>query len=256
MKFAFVHELIISEVRIISPKAKILLKNDEICASNSNTYSSFMEFIHQFLDFFLHLDKHLDGIIREYGVLTYAILFLIVFVETGLIVMPILPGDSLLFAAGMLAARPESGLNIAIVIPLLIVAALLGDNTNYFVGKFLGDKIKEKKKILFFKREYIDQTEAYYEKHGGLTIIIARFIPIVRTFAPFVAGAGSMKYGNYITYCIAGAVLWVVGVSMIGYLFGNVPIVHDNFEKVILGIVGVSVLPVVYGVLKSKFSKA
>lgn len=214
-----------------------------------------MEFIHTILDFFLHLDKHLDSITREYGVLTYAILFLIVFVETGLIVMPILPGDSLLFAAGMLAARPENGLQIGIIIPLLLVAALLGDNTNYFIGKFFGDKIKQKEKILFFKREYIDETEKFYAKHGGKTIIMARFIPIVRTIAPFVAGAGSMKYGNYIVNCIIGALLWVVGISMIGYLFGNVPIIRDNFEKVIFGIIGVSVLPIVYGFIKSKMAK-
>jgi membrane-associated protein len=214
-----------------------------------------MELIHQVLDFFLHLDKHLDAITKEYGVLTYAILFLIVFVETGLIVMPLLPGDSLLFAAGMLAARPDNGLNIAIIIPLLILAALLGDNTNYFIGKFLGDKIKQREKILFFKREYIDKTQEYYAKHGGKTVIIARFIPIVRTVAPFVAGAGSMKYATYITYCIIGALLWVVGVSMIGYLFGNIPFIRDNFEKVIFGIIGVSVLPVVWGVLKEKFVK-
>ncbi len=214
-----------------------------------------MEFIHTILDFFLHLDKHLDSITREYGVLTYAILFLIVFVETGLIVMPILPRDSLLFAAGMLAARPENGLQIGIIIPLLLVAALLGDNTNYFIGKFFGDKIKQKEKILFFKREYIDETEKFYAKHGGKTIIMARFIPIVRTIAPFVAGAGSMKYGNYIVNCIIGALLWVVGISMIGYLFGNVPIIRDNFEKVIFGIIGVSVLPIVYGFIKSKMAK-
>lgn len=214
-----------------------------------------MEFIHQVLDFFLHLDKHLDAITREYGVLTYAILFLIVFVETGLIVMPILPGDSLLFAAGMLAARPDNGLNIAIIIPLLLTAALLGDNTNYFIGKFFGDKIKQREKILFFKREYITETEKFYEKHGGKTIIMARFIPIVRTIAPFVAGAGSMKYGTYIVNCIIGALLWVVGVSMIGYLFGNVPFIRDNFEKVIFGIIGLSVLPILYGVIKSKMAK-
>jgi membrane-associated protein len=214
-----------------------------------------MEFIHTVLDFFLHLDKHLDSITREYGMLTYAILFLIIFVETGLIVMPILPGDSLLFAAGMLAARPENGLQIGIIIPLLMIAALLGDNTNYFIGKFFGDKIKQKEKILFFKREYIDQTEQFYQKHGGKTIIMARFIPIVRTIAPFVAGAGSMKYSNYILNCIIGAVLWVVGISMIGYLFGNVPIIRDNFEKVIFGIIGVSVLPIVYGFIKSKMAK-
>jgi membrane-associated protein len=154
-----------------------------------------MEIIHFLIDFILHLDRHLTDIVNQYGTLTYAILFLIVFVETGLIVMPLLPGDSLLFAAGALAAA-TGALNVWIIIPLLIVAALLGDNVNYFVGKFLGDWVKSKNRILFFKREYIEQTHEFYEKHGGKTVIMARFVPIVRTVAPFVAGAGSMTYSN------------------------------------------------------------
>lgn len=203
-----------------------------------------MEFL---IDFILHLDQHLISLVNEYGTLTYVILFLIVFTETGLIVMPFLPGDSLLFAAGALSALPNSTLNIVVLIPLLIVAALLGDNVNYFVGRFAGSFIKSKERILFFKREYIEQTEAFYEKHGAKTIIMARFVPIVRTIAPFVAGAGSMKYRNYILNCIVGGVLWVFGLSMLGYLFGNIPIIKDNFEKVIIAIILISVLPMVVG---------
>lgn len=213
-----------------------------------------MELLHTILDFFLHLDKHLTDIVNEYGTLTYAILFLIVFVETGLIVMPLLPGDSLLFAAGALAALPGSQLSVAIIIPLLIVAALAGDNVNYFIGSFFSEQIKKRERIFLFKREYITQTEAFYEKHGGKTVIMARFVPIVRTIAPFVAGAGNMPYKRYITFCVLGAVLWVVGITLMGYAFGNIPVVKNNFEIVIFGIIGLSVLPIIIGVLKSKFS--
>ena len=192
-----------------------------------------MELIHTLIDFILHLDKHLANIVTEYGTLTYAILFLIVFVETGFIVMPLLPGDSLLFAAGALAAS-TGALDIKILIPLLIVAALLGDNVNYFVGKYFSKFVKSKERILFFKREYIDETEAFYAKHGGKTVIMARFIPIVRTIAPFVAGAGSMKYRTYITYCIAGALLWVIGITMLGYLLGSNPFVKKNLINFVL----------------------
>ena len=213
-----------------------------------------MELLHTFLDFFLHLDKHLTDIVNEYGTLTYVILFLIVFIETGFIVMPLLPGDSLLFAAGALAALPGSELSVGVIIPLLIAAALCGDNVNYFVGHFFSDQIKKRERILFFKREYITQTEAFYEKHGGKTVIMARFVPIVRTIAPFVAGAGNMPYKRYITFCVLGAVLWVVGITLLGYMFGNIPIVKNNFEIVIFGIIGLSILPIIIGVLKSKFS--
>jgi membrane-associated protein len=213
-----------------------------------------MELLHSLIDFILHLDKHLAAMVTEYGILTYAILFLIVFVETGLIVMPLLPGDSLLFAAGALAAS-TGALDVKIIIPLLIVAALLGDNLNYFIGKYLGSYVKSKERILFFKREYIEQTEAFYEKNGGKTVIMARFIPIVRTVAPFVAGAGSMNYSKYITYCIAGAILWVVGITMLGYLLGSNPFVKNNFELVVFGIIGFSVLPMVYAFLKPKLAK-
>ncbi len=214
-----------------------------------------MELIHSLIDFLLHLDRYLDAWANQYGVLFYAILFLIIFTETGLIVMPLLPGDSLLFAAGALAARPGNDLNVGIIIPLLIVAALLGDNVNYFVGKSLGSRIKARKRILFFKREYIDETEKFYAKHGGRTVIIARFIPIIRTIAPFVAGAGSMHYATYIRFCIMGAVLWVVSITLLGYFFGNLAIVQKNFELVVFGIVGLSLLPIVFQFVKQRFSR-
>ncbi len=213
-----------------------------------------MEIIHFLIDFILHLDRHLTDIVNQYGTLTYAILFLIVFVETGLIVMPLLPGDSLLFAAGALAAA-TGALNVWIIIPLLIVAALLGDNVNYFVGKFLGDWVKSKERILFFKREYIEQTHEFYEKHGGKTVIMARFVPIVRTVAPFVAGAGSMTYSKYILNCILGAILWVVSITLLGYFFGNFEIVKKNFELVVFGIIGISVLPIFIGAFKNYTKK-
>ena len=214
-----------------------------------------MEILTQIIDFFLHLDKHLADIISQYGTLTYLILFLIIFTETGLVVMPLLPGDSLLFAAGALAAKPETGLNVWIIIPLLIVAALLGDNVNYFVGRFLGAEIKKRERILFFKREYLEKTEEFYTKHGGKTVIMARFIPIVRTIAPFVAGAGSMNYSRYIGFCIAGALLWVPSLTLLGYLFGNIPIIKNNFEIVILGIIALSVLPMLWQFVKAKMAK-
>ncbi len=213
-----------------------------------------MDILKSLVDFLLHLDRYLDLWANEYGVLLYAILFLIVFTETGLIVMPLLPGDSLLFAAGALAARDTNELNVWVIIPLLIGAALLGDNVNYFVGKFLGSKIKMRERILFFKREYITETEKFYAKHGGRTVILARFIPIVRTIAPFVAGAGSMNYGTYIRFCIIGAVLWVFSITLIGYFFGNFPIVQRNFELVVFGIVGLSVLPVLVQVVKKRLN--
>lgn len=211
-----------------------------------------MELIKSLFDFLLHLDKYLDLWANEYGVLLYAILFLIVFTETGLIVMPLLPGDSLLFAAGALAARDTNDLSVWVIIPLLIGAALLGDNVNYFVGKFLGKQIKSRERILFFKREYIDETEKFYAKHGGRTVILARFIPIVRTIAPFVAGAGSMNYGTYIRFCIIGAIAWVTGITMVGYFLGNIPFVQKNFELVVFGIVGISLLPIIYGAIRKR----
>ncbi len=212
-----------------------------------------MELIHFLLDFLKDPLTTLQGFLAEYDKLTYAILFLIIFVETGLIVMPLLPGDSLLFAVGLLASTTGQ-LEISLIIPLLIFAALLGDNVNYFVGKNFSNFIKSREKILFLKREYITQTEAFYEKNGGKAVILARFVPIIRTIAPFVAGAGSMKYPRYIVFCILGAVLWVTSITLIGYFLGSNEWVKANFEKVVLGIVFVSILPMIVGILKAKFS--
>ncbi|GIV30044.1 MAG: membrane protein [Bacteroidia bacterium] len=208
--------------------------------------------MHSILDFFLHLDKNLADILTEYQTSTYFILAMIIFCETGLVATPFLPGDSLLFAAGMLTASMGI-LDIKLLIPLLILSAFIGDNVNYFVGKFVGEKVFDipfLRKII--KREYLDKTHAFYEKHGGKTIIIARFVPIVRTFAPFAAGLGQMTYVRYIAFCIAGAVLWVSSITLAGYFFGNIPIIKNNFEKVIFAIIFVSILPIIIGVIKEK----
>ncbi len=203
-------------------------------------------------DWVLHLDEKLEWLVGEYQTLTYLILFLIVFVETGLVVMPLLPGDSLLVAAGSIAAL-DGTLNIAILIPMLIVAALLGDNTNYFIGSRFGVRVFDLNWKLL-KREYLERTETFYEKHGGYTLIMARFVPIVRTFAPFAAGLGTMKYRTFLMYCIAGAVLWVSSISTLGYVLGSHPWVKAHFETVVFGIIGISLLPVVWQAIKSKWA--
>lgn len=212
----------------------------------------------EIINFFLQLLKDplaaLSDFISEHGTVTYGLLFLIIFVETGLIVMPLLPGDSLLFAVGVLASATGK-IEITFVIPLLIGAALLGDNVNYFIGKYFSEFVKSKDKILFLKRAHITQTEEFYAKHGGQTVIMARFVPIVRTVAPFVAGAGSMKYSTYITFCVLGAVLWVTSITLLGYFLGNNEWVKHNFEKVVLGIIAVSVLPMIFAFVKAKLSK-
>ncbi|SEP57241.1 VTT domain-containing protein [Flavobacterium urocaniciphilum] len=213
----------------------------------------------EFIDFLLHFLKDpltvINQLIEQYNTLIYVILFLVVFVETGFVIMPLLPGDSMLFAIGVIAATTGK-LSLAVIIPLLILAALLGDNLNYFVGHKFGELIKEKKKILFLKREYIEKTEDFFEQNGGKAVIMARFVPIVRTIAPFVAGAGSMKYRVYILNCILGAILWVAGITLLGYFLGQIEIVKNNFEKVVLGIVVLSVLPIFIKIFKSKFKKA
>lgn len=213
----------------------------------------------EFIDFLLHFLKDpltvITQLIDQYNTLIYFILFLVVFVETGFVIMPLLPGDSMLFAIGVIVATTGK-LSLVIIIPLLILAALLGDNLNYFVGHKFGELIKEKKKILFLKREYIEKTEDFFEKNGGKAVIMARFVPIVRTIAPFVAGAGSMKYRNYIVNCILGAILWVAGITLMGYFLGQFDIVKNNFEKVVLGIVLLSILPIFIKIFKSKFTKA
>jgi membrane-associated protein len=215
-----------------------------------------MNFFHQLIDFVLHIDKHLSEIVSQYHSTTYLILMLIIFCETGLVVTPFLPGDSLLFAAGALAANPDNGLNVGVIIILLILAALAGDNSNYFIGKGLAKKEVGAKLFGIFtvRKEYLDKTHAYYEKHGARTIIIARFVPIVRTFAPFVAGVGAMTYRKYITYCIAGAILWVSALTMAGYAFGNIPWVKSNFEFVVLGIILISTIPIFVGLIRAKLN--
>ncbi|EGW23521.1 VTT domain-containing protein [Methylobacter tundripaludum] len=208
--------------------------------------------------FLLHLLKDplttLQDFLAHYEMLTYGILVAIIFVETGLIVMPLLPGDSLLFAVGLLASSTGK-LDIQIIIPLLIGAALLGDNVNHYVGKHFSKFVKSREQILFFKREYITQTEAFYEKHGGKAVIMARFVPIVRTIAPFVAGAGSMKYSKYIVFCIIGATLWVSSITLTGYFLGSNEWVKHNFEKIVLGIVFVSFMPMVWQFVRVKWLK-
>lgn len=206
------------------------------------------------IDFIIHIDQYLETFISQYGLLVYGILFLIIFCETGLVVTPILPGDSLLFAAGALAANPDNNLKVGYIIPLLIIAALLGDNTNYFIGKYLAKKGSGAKLFGIFtiKQEYIDRTHGFYEKYGPRTIVMARFIPIVRTFAPFVAGVGSMNYKRYIQYCIAGAVLWVTVATLAGYFFGGLPWVKENFEIVVLSIIFISLLPMVFTYVKHR----
>jgi len=200
-----------------------------------------MEFLKSMIDLFLHLDEYLAKIITDYGAWTYAILFSVIFVETGLVVMPFLPGDSLLFAAGTFAAL--GSLNIGFLILLLIGAAFLGDTVNYSIGRYLGERAYN---IKWIKKEYFDKTHAFFEKHGGKAIFLARFVPIVRTFAPFVAGIGKMSYSYFITYNITGGVVWVMLFTFAGYFFGNIPFVRHNFEYVIIVIILISILPMVY----------
>ena len=203
-----------------------------------------------FMDFFLHLDIHLEKAIQTYGTFTYLLLFVIVFCETGLVVTPILPGDSLLFAAGTFAAL--GSLKPWWLYLILVVAAVLGDTANYSIGHFLGYKAFEKYPRIF-KKEYLDRTHAFFERYGGKTIIIARFVPIVRTFAPFVAGAGTMTYLKFISYNVIGGVLWPAVCIFSGYFFGNIPIVKRNFTFVILGIIFVSLLPTLVEYLKHRY---
>ena len=204
------------------------------------------------LDFILHIDTYLGQFIQQYGTLTYAILFAVIFCETGLVVTPFLPGDSLLFAAGALAAIDTTGsLNVFFVFALLAAAAVLGDTVNYLIGAKFGTKLFDMN-IPFLKKEHLDRTYEFYEKYGGKTIILARFVPIVRTFAPFVAGVGSMNYSRFITFNLVGGVVWVAIFVFLGYLFGNVPFIKNNFEIVTLAIVLISVLPMVFEYLRSR----
>lgn len=212
-----------------------------------------MEIITGIFNFILHIDKHLGEIILNYGTHSYVILFLIVFAETGLVFVPFLPGDSLLFAAGAFAAL--GSFNIVIVLVILWIAAFLGDTANYWIGHFFGQKIIDNPKIPFINQKHIDETQEFYKKHGGKTIFLARFVPIVRTFAPFVAGVGKMDYKKFIEYNISGGFVWVFGFTLLGYFFGNIPFVKDNFSIVVLAIIGLSVAPIIYEFAKAKLSK-
>ena len=209
-----------------------------------------MEYLLKFIDIFLHLDKHLGLVIQDYGVWTYVILGVIIFCETGLVVTPFLPGDSLLFAAGAFAGRGY--LDIKLLIPVLFVCAVVGDAVNYRIGKMLGMKVFEKKDSRIFKREYLEHTQKFYEKYGAKTIVIARFVPIVRTFAPFLAGIGNMSYTTFATYNVAGAAIWVFSLTLAGYYFSEIPFVKNNFSVVILAIIIISVLPAVIEIIRAR----
>ena len=206
-----------------------------------------MDTIKFLIDLFLHLDRYLSGIISQYGVWTYGILFFVIFMETGFVVTPFLPGDSLLFAAGTFAAL--GSLNIWALLILLMIAAIAGDTVNYWIGHMLGDRAYN---IKWIKREYLDKTHAFFEKYGGKAIFLARFVPIVRTFAPFVAGIGKMSYGYFITYNFVGGITWVALFTGAGYFFGNIPFIRDNFEFVIIAIILISVLPMLFEWLKAR----
>jgi membrane-associated protein len=211
-----------------------------------------MELIQYLIDLFLHLDKHLSVIIQNYGTWTYLLLFFVIFMETGFVVTPFLPGDSLLFAAGTFASPAlGSPLNILLLWVLLCLAAILGDTVNYWIGHYIGPRAFSGE-VRFLKKEYLDRTHEFYERHGGKTIILARFVPIIRTFAPFVAGVGMMTYGKFITYNVVGGIAWVSIFTWGGYFFGTLPFVQENFSFVVLAIILLSVMPAVYEVVRDK----
>ncbi len=208
-----------------------------------------MEYLINIINFIIHIDTHLEEIIRNYGAYTYAILWVIVFAETGLVFTPFLPGDSLLFAAGAFAAI--GSFNIVYLILLLLIAAILGDTINYMIGRYFGKKIIDHPKFPI-NQKHIYNAQQFYEKHGGKTIFLARFVPILRTFAPFVAGIGKMDYKNFVFYNIIGAIVWVVGFCLLGYFFGNITQVKDNFSLVIIAIIVISIIPIIVELLKAK----
>lgn len=214
--------------------------------------SSVLEYLHQFIDLFLHLDKHLNELIQTYGAWTYGILFTIIFLETGIVFTPFLPGDSLLFAAGALA--DGGGLNVLLLFVLLCTAAILGDTANYAIGKYFGAFLL-RRHSRWFKPQHLERTHAFFERYGGKTIIIARFVPIVRTFAPFIAGMGAMTYARFFAYNVVGGVLWVAICLAAGYLFGQIPVVKQNFTLVIFAIIGLSLLPIVFEFLRHRWGR-
>ncbi len=224
----------------------------QIWAKHDNLYVT-VEIIKYLFDFILHIDVHLGELIADYGVLVYGILFAIVFLETGLVVTPFLPGDSLLFAAGAFAAI--GSLNPFIIFGLITLAAILGDTANYWIGHFFGERILANPKIPI-NQEHIEKTNKFFEKHGGKTIILARFMPFIRTFAPFVAGIGRMNYGKFISYNVIGGALWVGLFTFVGYFFGNFPAVKHNFSLVIMAIIAISILPAIVHLLQSKSKKS
>ncbi len=209
-----------------------------------------MDFLSGAVDLFLNLDEHLNTVVQNYGIWTYGILTLVVFLETGIVATPFLPGDSLLFAAGAIASL--GGMNILLLLAVLSIAAILGDTTNYWIGRRAGPVVFSKDGGLLFNKDYLRRAYDFYEKHGARTIIIARFIPIIRTFAPFVAGIARMNYGKFVAYNIAGGLLWVTAFSLAGFFFGNIPIIKENFSLVIIGIIIVSLIPTVWEFIKHR----
>ncbi|MFK3694336.1 DedA family protein [Serratia bockelmannii] len=215
-----------------------------------------MDIIKFIIDFILHIDVHLAELVAQYGMWVYSILFLILFCETGLVVTPFLPGDSLLFVAGALAALPTNDLNVHTMVALMAVAAIIGDAVNYTIGRLFGEKLFSNPNSKIFRRSYLDKTHQFYEKHGGKTIILARFVPIVRTFAPFVAGMGHMSYRHFAAYNVIGALVWVLLFTYAGYLFGDLPVVQENLKLLIVGIIIVSILPGVIEIWRHKRAAA
>lgn len=214
-----------------------------------------MEFIQYIIDFILHIDTHLYELVAQYGMWIYVILFLIIFCETGLIVTPFLPGDSLLFVAGTIASFSVNNINVHLLVLMLILAAVLGDASNYTIGRLFGKRLFSNPNSKIFRQSYLEKTHAFYEKHGGKTIILARFVPIVRTFAPFVAGMGRMSYRQFALYNIIGGVVWVALLTYLGYFLGGLEVVQQNLKVLIFGIIGVSILPGVVEVLRNKLKK-
>lgn len=212
-----------------------------------------MQTLKSFIDFILHLDTHLTSIVSEYGTLTYLILFLIIFCETGLVIIPFLPGDSLLFIAGTIGAL--GSLNIWLLIFILIIGAVLGDGVNYLIGKLLGEKVFDNQRFRLINKKHLQKAQDFYDQKGAIVIVLARFIPIVRTFAPFVAGISKMNYSKFVIYNIAGGALWVTTMTLAGYFFGNIPLVKENFGLVTIAIIIISLLPVLKAFIQSKMKK-